>query len=292
MSLPPKKQSKSRKRYSLGATSEAAHNHPQEEPRGRYVHSRDKHVIEMERRLRRLERDGNAWLGAMMPLLNNLNQTLGKLQDEEDYELSRKEWGDGYRDIPELESFRARPTYQYQHQEQEEEDEFTRPTRRPHTADPNRHRRLSMQSDFEPRGRSLRSRSRQSQASRQSWAGGPPPMASMSSSRDRGRRISPYKMPLHEEPEEPSWHQRDERRRTVGQAPRDLSEFRRSAAGFRSRSRSSSGSGESMVLGGGGLDNLEPLMRELMGGSRLDQQTPGDRRTPLEDDPEAVFAMF
>lgn len=299
MSLPPKKTSKSRKRYSLGATSEAAHNHPQEEPRGRYVHSRDKHVIEMERRLRRLERDGNAWLGAMMPLLNNLNQTLGKLQDEEDSELRRKEWGDGYMDIPELESFRTRPAYQYQ-EEPEEEDEFARPTRRPHTADANRHRRLSIQSEFESRGRSLRSRSRQSQASRQSWAGGPPAATTrMSMSGDRGRRISPYKMPLHEEPEEqqPSWQRRDERRRTLGQAPRDVSEFRRGAAAFRGRSRSQSrgsSSGESMVLGGGGLDNLEPLMRELMGGSRLGRESPeeDERRMPLDDDPETAFAMF
>jgi hypothetical protein len=49
----------------------------------KYETLRDMRVREMERRLRRLERNGDVWLRALIPVLDNLNQTLVHIHEDE-----------------------------------------------------------------------------------------------------------------------------------------------------------------------------------------------------------------
>ncbi|RGP62674.1 hypothetical protein FLONG3_10167 [Fusarium longipes] len=48
----------------------------------RYEAYREYRIREMERRVRRLERNGDVWLRALVPVLDNLNRTLANSQDE------------------------------------------------------------------------------------------------------------------------------------------------------------------------------------------------------------------
>ncbi|KAF4965324.1 hypothetical protein FSARC_6870 [Fusarium sarcochroum] len=48
----------------------------------RYEAYREYRIREMERRVRRLERNGDVWLRALVPVLDNLNRTLAHTQDE------------------------------------------------------------------------------------------------------------------------------------------------------------------------------------------------------------------
>ncbi|KAF4433114.1 hypothetical protein F53441_13784 [Fusarium austroafricanum] len=49
----------------------------------RYEAYREYRIREMERRVRRLERNGDVWLRALVPVLDNLNRTLTNTQDEQ-----------------------------------------------------------------------------------------------------------------------------------------------------------------------------------------------------------------
>ncbi|KAF4339953.1 hypothetical protein FBEOM_6100 [Fusarium beomiforme] len=49
----------------------------------RYEAYREYRIREMERRIRRLERNGDVWLRALVPVLDNLNRTLSNSQDEQ-----------------------------------------------------------------------------------------------------------------------------------------------------------------------------------------------------------------
>lgn len=53
---------------------------PRSELLGRYEALRDRHIRDTERRLRRLEKNGDMWLKNIAPLLENLNQTLANLR--------------------------------------------------------------------------------------------------------------------------------------------------------------------------------------------------------------------
>ena len=49
----------------------------------RYEASSEYRIREMERRVRRLERNGDVWLRALVPVLDNLNRTLANVHEEQ-----------------------------------------------------------------------------------------------------------------------------------------------------------------------------------------------------------------
>ncbi|KAM0439588.1 hypothetical protein ACHAPT_000680 [Fusarium lateritium] len=55
----------------------------------RYEAYREYRIREMERRVRRLERNGDVWLRALVPVLDNLNRTLANVHDEQQQQPRR-----------------------------------------------------------------------------------------------------------------------------------------------------------------------------------------------------------